>query len=430
MFEDRSDNLEMKLYAYRRILAKLREHYPTAPVLIASWDFYLPGWKGEEIGRLLSQLDPARTIILDYTSDLPSNQSNTDFTNWGVVGRFPYTFGIFHAYEWENDIRGYYDLIAERLPVAASDPMCKGFVFWPETSHSDPLVMEFFTRNAWSPDAMRPEELLPEFCRDRYGRHAAVMERAWRAALPLAELCEELPLRFRDIREIAQAKPIRPPSGRSRERLSGSLRNWPALPTCWMHSPPCLTAGATPFVDRDAIDLARTVVSRLFTVRYYRYLIAQQAWERGDVTAAEVRRAGSEARMLLAALRDVLALHDDYSMLSSLRRIEEVRAPINPAFEQALKGNAENSYCRTYISELFDYYYLPEFDLYMKEIDRELKSRERVLTYDSVRMEMQPIVDAFYARPLGEMTPRNPRPRTEAEFRRQMETLAARLRRM
>ena len=35
--------------------------------------------------------------------------------------------------------------------------MCKGFVFWPETSHSDPLVMEFFTRNAWSPDAMRPE---------------------------------------------------------------------------------------------------------------------------------------------------------------------------------------------------------------------------------------------------------------------------------
>ena len=79
---------------------------------------------------------------------------------------------------------------------------------------------------------------------------------------------------------------------------------------------------------------------------------------------------------------------------------------------------------------MFDYYYLPEFDLYMKEIDRELKSRERVLTYDSVRMEMQPIVDAFYASPLGEMTPRKPRPRTEAEFRRQMETLAARLRRM
>lgn len=430
VFEDRSDNLEMKLYAYRRILAKLREHYPTAPVLIASWDFYLPGWKGEEIGRLLSQLDPARTIILDYTSDLPSNQSNTDFTNWGVVGRFPYTFGIFHAYEWENDIRGYYDLIAERLPVAASDPMCKGFVFWPETSHSDPLVMEFFTRNAWSPDAMRPEELLPEFCRDRYGRHAAVMERAWRAALPLAELCEELPLRFRDIREIAQAKPDSAAVGmfaQTLERIAPQLAGASDVLDALAAMP---YGRGDAFVDRDAIDLARTVVSRLFTVRYYRYLIAQQAWERGDVTAAEVRRAGSEARMLLAALRDVLALHDDYSMLSSLRRIEEVRAPINPAFEQALKGNAENSYCRTYISELFDYYYLPEFDLYMKEIDRELKSRERVLTYDSVRMEMQPIVDAFYARPLGEMTPRNPRPRTEAEFRRQMETLAARLRRM
>ena len=347
-----------------------------------------------------------------------------------MVGRFPYTFGIFHAYEWENDIRGYYDLIAERLPVAASDPMCKGFVFWPETSHSDPLVMEFFTRNAWSPDAMRPEELLPEFCRDRYGRHAAVMERAWRAALPLAELCEELPLRFRDIREIAQAKPDSAAVGmfaQTLERIAPQLAGASDVLDALAAMP---YGRGDAFVDRDAIDLARTVVSRLFTVRYYRYLIAQQAWERGDVTAAEVRRAGSEARMLLAALRDVLALHDDYSMLSSLRRIEEVRAPINPAFEQALKGNAENSYCRTYISELFDYYYLPEFDLYMKEIDRELKSRERVLTYDSVRMEMQPIVDAFYARPLGEMTPRNPRPRTEAEFRRQMETLAARLRRM
>ena len=35
----------MKLYDYRRIINKLREHYPTAPVLIASWDFYLPGWR-------------------------------------------------------------------------------------------------------------------------------------------------------------------------------------------------------------------------------------------------------------------------------------------------------------------------------------------------------------------------------------------------
>ena len=430
VFASRPENLEMKLYAYRRIINKLREHYPTAPVLIASWDFYLPGWRDYEIRRLLGQLDPTRTIILDYTSDLPSNESNTDFTNWGVVGRFPYTFGIFHAYEWENDLRGYYDLIAERLPVAAADPMCRGFVFWPETSHSDPLIMEFFTHNAWNPDVLHPEELLPEFCRSRYGEHAAATERAWRAILPVAERCTGPPLAFRDIRETASSKPDSAALAgyrRSLEQVAPQLAQLPEMMAALAAVP---YGAGNAFVDRDAIDLARTLMGRLYTVAWYRYLLAQQAWEQGDVPAAEVRRRGSEARMLLTALRDVLNLHDDYSMQASLRQIEAVRAPINPAFEQALKGNAENSYCRSYISELFDYYYLPEFDHYRREIERELRSSSRRLTYDAGRMEMQPIVDAFYEKPLDEMRPLNPRPRTREEFRRQIGTLAARLQRM
>ena len=82
------------------------------------------------------------------------------------------------------------------------------------------------------------------------------------------------------------------------------------------------------------------------------------------------------------------------------------------------------------ISELFDYYYLPEFDHYRREIERELRSSSRRLTYDAGRMEMQPIVDAFYEKPLDEMRPLNPRPRTREEFRRQIGTLAARLQRM
>ncbi len=45
-------------------------------------------------------------------------------------------------------------------------------------------------------------------------------------------------------------------------------------------------------------------------------------------------------------------------------------------------------------------------------------------------MEMQSIVDAFYEKPLDEMRPLNPRPRTREEFRRQIGTLAARLQRM
>ena len=129
--------------------------------------------------------------------------------------------------------------------------------------------------------------------------------------------CARLPLRFRDIREIAQAKPDSAAVGtfaQTLERIAPQAAGASDVLDALAAMP---YGRGDSFVDRDAIDLARTVVSRLFTVRYYRYLIAQRAWERGDVTAAEVRRAGSEARMLLAALRDVLALHDDYSMLSS-----------------------------------------------------------------------------------------------------------------
>ena len=277
---------------------------------------------------------------------------------------------------------------------------------------------------------MHPEELLPEFCRSRYGEHAAAMERAWRAVLPLAERCTELPLVFRDIRETASSKPDSAALAgyrRSLEQVAPQLEQLPGIMAALAEVP---YGAGNAFVDRDAIDLARTLMGRLYTVAWYRYLLAQQAWEQGAAPAAEVRRWGSDARTLLTALRDVLNLHDDYSMQASLRQIEAVRAPINPAFEQALKGNAENSYCRSYISELFDYYYLPEFEHYRREIERELQSPSRRLTYDAERMEMQSIVDAFYEKPLDEMRPLNPRPRTREEFRRQIGTLAARLQRM
>lgn len=69
VFTNRADNLEIKLYAYRRIIEKLREHYPQAPLLIASWDFYYPGWPGEDVAALTQLLNPQNTLIFDYTSD-------------------------------------------------------------------------------------------------------------------------------------------------------------------------------------------------------------------------------------------------------------------------------------------------------------------------------------------------------------------------
>ena len=421
-YTNRAENLEMKLYAYRRIIEKLREHYPQAPLLIASWDFYYPGWKGEEVSKLLNILNPQNTLIFDYTSDLPKWLGD-DFRQWGVVGKFPWIFGIFHAYEWENELRGNYDLIRERMPVAAADPMCKGFVYWPETSHSDSLMLEFFTKNAWRPDTLTPETMLSAFCSDRYQGAAAPMLAAWHAALPLIKLHGELPPEFRNLASFAgrEVSPKRTEELRVLcAKLEPRMKDVPAL--CRVLSElPYGTGNA--FVDRDAIDLARTVAGRSFSEALYRYALLQGEWKQGKAAAAAVTAAGARCTAILTALRDILALHDDYSMNASLSKLRAIQ-PVNPCFEQALKGNAENGYCRTYIYELFDHYYLPQLALYTQWAEERVASGDTVSPLKPAKpLLMQAVVEAFYATPLSEMN--SHAARTREAYRSNLERLAA-----
>jgi len=422
VYDDRKDNMEMKLYAYRRMISKVREHYPNAPILLAGWDFYLPGWTPEEMSKLLAQLDPSKTIILDYMSDLPYN-GLSDFRSWGVVGKFPYSFGIFHAYEWENDLRGYYDNIKERMPLAVADPMCKGFVYWPENSHSDPLMLEFFTRNAWKPDVLTPEEIIPEMCRNRYGEHAAVMENAWMASLPLIKSFGGMGPLFRDIQGLISSETDENNTNYYRRCLTSVESLLSELPAVLDRLSKVPYGMGNPFVDRDAIDLARTISSRLFAVESYRYKIAQNDWKNGKASVADVRKAGESALNMLKSIRDFLTLHDDYSMNASMKQMEAVYSPLNPTFGQTLKGNAENSYCRTYILELFDYYFIPEMERYVDYVNGRLRTKALTDDNRTEKTNLQDIVEAYYEKPLAEMTPLNPRPRTNAEFRRLIKKL-------
>ena len=97
--------------------------------------------------------------------------------------------------------------------------------------------------------------------------------------------------------------------------------------------------------------------------------------------------------------------------------------PLNPCFEQALKGNAENGYCRTYIYELCNEYYLPQLTLYTKWVDERVASGDRKSPMKPAKaLPMKKIVDGFYAKPLIEMTSRAPR--TREAYRAVMERLA------
>jgi hypothetical protein len=380
------------------------------------------------VADLCKLLSPENTIIFDYTSDLQQIHRSSDFTQWGVIGTFPWFFGIFHAYEWENDLRGNYDRIKERLPLAAADPMCKGFVYWPENSHSDSLILEFFTKNAWQPDTLTPEELLPAFCRDRYQGAAEQMLAAWQASLPLIKLHQELPLEFRNLATFAGREVTAKRVADIRAKLAKLEPQVKAFPEL------CEKLAALPygtgaaFVDRDAIDLARTVAGRLFSVALYRYAATQGDWLAGRADTGAVKAAGARCTALLTALRDLLALHEDYAMNASMDKLRTVH-PVNPCFEQALKGNAGERI-------------LPE--LYLRVVQRLLPQangalrgvggRARVAGGDKTSpmkpakpLPMQAVADAFYAKPLREMAPPACADRGAA-FRAAVDKLAAAVR--
>lgn len=63
----------------------------------------------------------------------------------------------------------------------------------------------------------------------------------------------------------------------------------------------------------------------------------------------------------------ILGTHDDFSLLSSLIRLQSV-TDTNPNFKKTLKNNAERIYCRSYIYENALYLYLQEMKLLFKEV--------------------------------------------------------------
>lgn len=103
-FKDRGKNLQMKKDVLAKITAKALSAHPDAKILLAGWDFYCR-WTPEEVQSILPQLDPSNTVIWDYEAEATPGIDNfqpdlsNDFTKWGIVGKFPYTFGIFLAYE-------------------------------------------------------------------------------------------------------------------------------------------------------------------------------------------------------------------------------------------------------------------------------------------------------------------------------------------
>ncbi len=404
---DREENLRLKLFVYRRIAAHLKEKYPGAPLFIASWDlwmFYTP----DEVKRLLAELDPNQCILFDYTSDTtrPSN-----FTSWGVIGKYPWIFGIFSGYEPNSEPRGLWDLTNERIALAKADEMCKGVVLWPELSHGDTFAGEYLAYHAWNADVPPLERMIETFCADRYP-NAEEMTALWKLFLPIASLRawsmdaatfrqtgnELFPLAIRRVTFPADA------GARRKSWLDGALALRGNAVEILRRLARMETAGDE-FLRRDVCDLARTILGRFTDASL---MLCETAFAAGDREKFSERR--EKAVGLIAALADLLGTHEDYSLyetLLGLRRVTET----NPNFEATLKQNAENGYCRAYIYENAAYLYTPEIRILLDAAQDALS----VLSdkpFDRSRIDMDAVTRAvnenrerFYMLPLAEMAP-------------------------
>jgi hypothetical protein len=418
------DNLQRKLYVYRKTQQKLREHYPDAPLLIASWDFL--GWKDEDVKRLLSEFDPRKTIILDYTAD---NASKVSFEDYGSYRKFPWTFGIFASFARNSDIHGDYRMLAERLREAAKDEQCIGMTMWPELSHGDTFLLQYLADNSWNPVAPDLPSAVDRYCRARYPEELARrMKKLWPAFLttsqavqwwasgPQTTSFDEPQFRLlhgstfinlteqRLNRLEEEYKRVKPNLNSAPDILAG-LAN---LSSSWYENP---------LWRRDAIDMARTVASRALFTTMAGASLEMDSWSKGKGGPKKIRTLAQLSRELMDSLGEIVGSSDDFSMYASMKLLERAKElngvvpTVNPHTEQTLKSNAENDYCRSHQYELVQYVYRPELAAYWDWVQKQLDSGKREAwkrpnEFDAMEKSIE---DNFYRTPLAEMAPRQSR---------------------
>ncbi len=379
---DREENLKLKKYTYSRICEFLNKNYPNSKLLVASWDFSFY-WQNEEVGALLDELDREKCIIFDYTSD--TTDQTTNFLNWGVKGHFPYIFGIFHAFEPSNGIRGNYETIKARMDIAAQDKYCKGFVTWQELSHGDNFMLEYTAANAWQPIYSR-ENLLPEYCKKRFGSLTDEFESIYNTLYPVTRLFvwggdKAKPEQnfFNDYTyDIISTSITRTPiKGELKEDYKNALiyqlaeyegvkENTFAAKAMLLKIKPLLYTSQQ---KREWYDLMRSCLSAQTHFEIIKCGLAiDSGIKNGDILPAlqYLKNVLSYQRELASVLKE----HEDYSLAATLKRLKE-SFTLNPYFENiTIKENTVTEYCRTCIYEVFERVTVPETEAVMAWLNR------------------------------------------------------------
>ena len=421
-YTNRQDNFNLKIEALDKFLSRAHRDYPDAKVLLAGWDFYFT-WHPDEVKALLGRLDPKRDIIWDYEGDATRDWRRemqglcNNFTKWGVVGKFPYTYSIFLAFESALDARANYPVIEERQRIVQDDPACVGYLLWPESSHTDTLCLRYFAANAWSKEAVPHAKVLDELCASRYGGIAGRMKAIWDKVLPASRLRDWDSNYGRLVTKLPLRADGRPPYQlpatnyqEVAEAAQGAFRDLADIP--WSDD----------FLRRDTIDIARMVLDRVITLRALRLGQDVAAWRLGAGGAQRPPHDGADlpgrAENLAALcdrMADLLELHTDYSLWESFLRLDAVEKVRNPDFPKTLLDNASCGYCRSHQYELARHWYAPRMAKMAARLAAAVAAGDRnAALFDDPKAERRALLE----RPLESLKP--VRPRTGERYRQTM----------
>jgi len=417
------DNLQSKLYVYRKTQQKLREHYPDIPLFIASWDFIGWRWKDQDVQNLMKEFDPERTILLDYTAD---KNDKATYRDWDVYKKFPWIFGIFHSLEKNSDIHEDYDILTPRLKEVADDPKCLGLTMWTENSHTDTYLLEYLADNSWRPGRLEPEQATERFCKARYASGISnEMISLWNSFLNVSQTMHwgltGIVFSEPQFRMLTSGTYINLTPGQLSDLGNEYKKLYAGLTT----APEVLRGLARLSAEnydnymwkRDVLDMARTIASRAYFTSMMKGSFQMEGWRVSNLSRSEIRKTSKLSRELLTCLGDILAMSDDFSMNASFLRLSEakelngVKPLLNPHTELTLKGNAENGYCRSHQYELVKYVYGPELNAYWAYVFKKISSGDRSQWKMPAEFgdQYKVIADKFYNTPLSAMAPALPR---------------------
>ena len=423
-FPDHRTNHSFKKYVFRKIEEQVHKHYPQAPLMVSSWDF-IATWSPQEVQDFIAELNPENTLLLDYTSDIYREHNN--FLSWNVVGKFPWIYGIFHAYESSNELRGNYDNIQRRYPAAENDPQCKGMVFWPENSHGDTLMLEYFSYLAWNRKYLKVEEFIPKFCAGRYAQNMAKqMQDIWLKALPLIKESlwgEAGPLTGEPIREVYPGMYFQLLNRGSYCWSLGELdeeRQEFHRHTVKMLSP-LLAGGAEileslaelkttdEFLFRDCLDIARTIAFRFLDYALSAFALAIETWQLTPDAENEnrLKKIIDDTTKLSQLFSSILASAEEFSLYHSLENLKKT-AEVNPIFEDTLKRTAVSHYCRSFIYEPAKYCYEAEWQ-HIAHLAQKCIAEGNTRPWRGMLTDLEnadaAIIEAYAERTLADMRP-------------------------